>query len=116
MKLQNVSFIFIIISLNIEVNTKARTVNAVLAFVLVNIISFKLLQTYNKLFFLVLNKRNEFSITNIAAPVSLNTANQSVSNPGNTKIKAIILIIIEKYIFCLIIFLALLLIVIVSVS
>ncbi|EVY71333.1 hypothetical protein U327_02619, partial [Staphylococcus aureus H71781] len=43
------------------------------------------------------NKRNEFNITNIAAPVSLRTANQSVSNPGNTNTKAINLIIIAKY-------------------
>ncbi|WP_232606552.1 hypothetical protein, partial [Staphylococcus epidermidis] len=50
--------------------------------------------------FYFFNKRNEFNITNIAAPVSLRTANQSVSNPGNTNTKAINLIIIAKYRFC----------------
>ena len=51
---------------------------------------------FNRLSFLCFNKRNEFNITNIAAPVSLRTANHSVRNPGNTKIKAISLIIIAE--------------------
>ena len=45
-------------------------------------------------------------MTSIAAPVSLNTANQSVNSPGNTRMNAINFMMIEKYMFCLMIFLA----------
>src|SRR5690625_2330777 len=47
--------------------------------------------------------RREFNITMIAAPVSLNTANQSVSQPGNIRTNAANFIIKENQIFCLII-------------